>query len=396
MRGDVFMEIRNVVKQAGIDFATGVPCGVLRKFIQVFSSNPRILHIPAFNEREAVGIAAGAYLGGKVPVLYMQNSGLFVSSNEFASIFALMHIPVLSVISHRGCEGEDAPQHMLTGEHTLALLDGLGIFHFHRETTVLNLEMDMKVAAQWAKEKSMPAAILVRRGWDKNIADDAELVEPQPSIEPVSMGTIHGLVRGCANINREDAIDKIVEIATSNPEESRFPAIISTTGLISRSLFERHDNPNVMYNPGGFGQTSAMGCGFAIANSTVRTIIIDGDASALADVGNIVQIGLRKPKRLIHVILDNEAYGSCSEERSMSSCVNLASIAASSGYRNIFNVNTSKGLESALMKCLAAEGPNMIIAKIRLGGRRDFARPLEMELISRRFRDYFSDRPALV
>jgi len=391
---NVVTKISEIIERIGINFATGIPCGVLREFIQAVTLNPRILHIPALNEREAVGLAAGAYLGGKIPLLYMQNSGFFVSSNDYASILALMKIPALSIISHRGCEGEDSTQHLLTGKHTTALLNGLEIFY--NEIINDDLEQAFLVAAQHAKRTSMPTVVLIKRSRIQSLTDsNAKHTTENMSIRPIPMGSVHELMTESVNIDRDTAIDCIVSIASSL-REARLPAIISTTGIISRSLFERYDNSNLMYNPGGFGQTSAIGYGFALAKPRTRTIVIDGDASVLADLGNIVLIGAHTPKRLIHIIIDNEAYGSCSEEQSLSFIVNLPTMAAVSGYRNVFRVDTLERLRSSLIKCLILDGPNMIIAKVKLGGRRDFARPLDMGLISGRFRNYFTSQSALV
>ena len=378
--------LSDIYEKNGINFATGIPCGVLGEFILSFNSDSRILHIPALNEREAVGLAAGAYLGGKMPVLYMQNSGFFVSSNEFASVLALMRIPALAIISHRGCFGEDATQHLLTGRNTKTLLNGFGIFHL--EMTEDNMEEVITEAVRHAKKNMMPVAILVKRGWNGH-----PFVSGQPSggmnVLRNSSGTIRNLMNNSMDLDREAAIDCVMSVCSGfgieNPN-----AIISTTGLISRSCYERYDNPCLIYNPGGFGQTSAIGLGFALAKPDVITAIIDGDASVMADIGNLSLVGANKPKNLIHVVIDNEAYGSCSEEKSLSSVIDLPAIASASGYRNVFVVDSAEYLKSALACSLDGNGPLMVIAKVKLGGRRNFSRPLNMSAISERFRNNFA------
>ena len=79
-------QMHRIFLELGVNFASGVPCGVLRHIIKNFNDEKTILHVPANRESEAVGLAAGAYLGGKTPVVYMQNSGLFAASNDIASL----------------------------------------------------------------------------------------------------------------------------------------------------------------------------------------------------------------------------------------------------------------------------------------------------------------------
>ena len=107
---------------------------------------------------------------------------------------------------------------------------------------------------------------------------------------------------------REEALDAVYEAAA--PDD----ALLSTTGLMSRSLHERHDSPNQYYNTGSFGLVSSVGLGFALSKPDVNTIVVDGDASLLTNFNTLVTIGRYKPENLVHVVIDNNSYGSCSEE----------------------------------------------------------------------------------
>lgn len=152
-----------VLKSYGVDFATGVPCGVIRHFIQNFSQDTDITHISATRESEAIGIATGAYLTGRKPVVYMQNSGLFNSSNDIASLLIPYRIPLLFLVSWRGAPGEDAPQHFVTGRNTMPLLDSLEIPY-----RLLDKEKIDEVLSQlfeYMEGQQLPAVVLVRRGW---------------------------------------------------------------------------------------------------------------------------------------------------------------------------------------------------------------------------------------
>jgi len=150
------------LKRYGIDFATGVPCGVQRLVIYNLSHDPDVYHLSATRESEAIGIAAGAYLAGKKPVVYMQNSGLFDCSNDISSLLIQYRIPVLLSVSWRGCPGEDAPQHFVTGKATMPLLDSIGVPHQVVEKE--NIEEVVSNAFKSMEEKQIPATILIKRG----------------------------------------------------------------------------------------------------------------------------------------------------------------------------------------------------------------------------------------
>lgn len=149
----------------GVDFASGVPCGVLRHVIKNFNDDGRILHIPANRESEAVGLAAGAYLAGKTPVVYMQNSGFFAASNDIASLLIPYRISIFFVVSYRGCEGEDAVQHLTTGKATETLINSLGlsfvVFNGH------DLNVIIRSMFQKMQEDKLPTVLLLKRGWQR-------------------------------------------------------------------------------------------------------------------------------------------------------------------------------------------------------------------------------------
>jgi sulfopyruvate decarboxylase alpha subunit len=158
-------QLHKVFRELGVNFASGVPCGVLRHIIKNFDDDVAVLHVIANRESEAVGIAAGAYLGGKVPVVYMQNSGLFSASNDIASLLVPYKMPIFFVVSYRGCEGEDAVQHLTTGRATEHLLKSFGLPFVVFE--VQNLETLVRLMFEKMREAELPTFLLLKRGWHR-------------------------------------------------------------------------------------------------------------------------------------------------------------------------------------------------------------------------------------
>lgn len=362
-------EFINKLKQEKFNLAVGVPCGVLKEYISGFENDRGIINIKAQNEPEAIGIAAGGYLGGSYPIVYMQNSGFLKSINDIGSLMKPYKIPALLLMSYRGNAADNAPQHKFTGKITEPVLDMMAIPY------VRNIE-NSEGLIKSIKEKGEVGAILIDRE-----RYQTETKKTSSTLDIKEGGVFLDLLSGKGNLSRETAIDFILSKVNANW------ALFSTTGLISRSIYERGDSQNYFYNTGSFGMVSSLGLGFSISRPNIKTVVIDGDASVLTNFGTLVTIGHYAPKNLTHIVLDNESYGSCSGEKSLSYGDNISRTALIHGYKNTIIVDNKKGLISALEKNL--ECPTMIQVKIRPGGRRDFKRPMDLEKITKRFKAHF-------
>lgn len=112
----------DLLDQNGYNFFTGVPCSYFAAVMHLLYSTPRYGYIGAVREDSAIGIAAGAWLGGRQPVIFMQNSGFALALNALTSLNQTYHIPALLVISWRGRDGQDAPEHYIMGRTLESLL----------------------------------------------------------------------------------------------------------------------------------------------------------------------------------------------------------------------------------------------------------------------------------
>jgi sulfopyruvate decarboxylase subunit alpha len=147
------------LKRAGIDFAASVPCVNLQQLLQLVGEDPDIVHIPVTREEEGVGLCAGAWMGGRRPVLLMQNSGLGNSINALASLDFLYEIPLIMIISHRGCEGEPIIGQVPMGKLTPRLLDAMEIPKF--SPSPADAEETVALACNLAFEQRRPVAVLL-------------------------------------------------------------------------------------------------------------------------------------------------------------------------------------------------------------------------------------------
>lgn len=115
------------LKGQGFDFFTTVPCSLLKGAVKILEDEPEDVYISAVREDAACGYATGAWMGGRQPVVLCQNSGFSVSINAILSLMRMNKVPMLFVVSWRGYEGKDAPEHLITGEIMLDQMRLLGV-----------------------------------------------------------------------------------------------------------------------------------------------------------------------------------------------------------------------------------------------------------------------------
>ena len=154
-------QFADLLSTKGFGFYAGVPCSLLSGLIRVLENDSRAPYFPAVREDAAVGLCVGAYLAGKLPVLLMQNSGLGYCLNAFTSLNLIYKIPVLVIMSWRGEDGKDAPEHIIMGEINQKLLQTAGM-----EYSVLtpdNYEEALDRALAKIKE-GLPYTLLVGKG----------------------------------------------------------------------------------------------------------------------------------------------------------------------------------------------------------------------------------------
>ena len=152
----------DTLEQHGYNFFTGVPCSLFAGVTRILDAEPRYGYVSAVREDSAIGIAAGAYLGGRQPVVFMQNSGLGVSMNALVSLNQIYDIPALLVVSWRGQGGRDAPEHLVMG----AVMEDF--FRLLRMPFVPlaapTLDEDVAALTRVMRETGKPVALVVSKG----------------------------------------------------------------------------------------------------------------------------------------------------------------------------------------------------------------------------------------
>ncbi len=159
---DVFVQ---ALQDIGVDFFTGVPDSILGGIIATLME--RRLYVPANREDEAMAMAAGAYMAGKVPAVLMQNSGLGTSLNTIISLNLIYQQPCVMIVSWRGYQGKDAPEHLVMGQTMPQLLDLMKIPH--RTLGEATMAQDLKWVAETFMKQQIPVALVIQKGVVKGL-----------------------------------------------------------------------------------------------------------------------------------------------------------------------------------------------------------------------------------
>ena len=369
------MKVEKLAEIIGSDFYTGVPDSQLKALCNYlmakYGIDPRH-HVIAANEGNCTALAAGYHLAtGKVPVVYMQNSGEGNIINPAASLLndKVYAIPVVFIIGWRGEPGiHDEPQHIYQGEVTVKLLEDMGIDNFiiGKETSDDEVVMAMeKFRTTLAAGKDV--AFVIRKG----------ALTDAPDVE----------YRNDNTMVREEIIRHIVKASGEDP-------IVSTTGKASRELFEiraanGQSHKYDFLTVGSMGHSSSIALGVAVNKPGQRIWCVDGDGAVLMHMGSMAVLGANSPKNLIHVVINNAAHETVGGMPTVAGSIDLVAIAKACGYPNAVCADNFDDLDKELERAKGRNELSFIEVRCSIGAREDLGRPTTTALENKNnFMDY--------
>lgn len=355
------MKVEKLLEIIGSDFYTGVPDSQLKALCDYLMNTYGIdqkHHMIAANEGNCVALAAGYHLAtGKVPVVYMQNSGEGNIINPVASLLndKVYAIPVIFVVGWRGEPGvHDEPQHIYQGEVTVKLLEDMDIqaFIIGKDTAEEEVESVMEEYKK-VLAKGKDVAFVIRKG---ALSYDGKVTYENDN-----------------TMVREEIIQHIVKISGEDP-------IISTTGKASRELFETREANGQSHKfdfltVGSMGHSSSIALGVAINKPETKVWCIDGDGAVLMHMGSMAVIGANAPKNMIHVIINNGAHETVGGMPTVASNIDLVAIAKACGYPSAVCVDNFDDLDKELEIAKQKKELSMIEVKCSIGARDNLGRP---------------------
>ena len=348
----------DLLNKNGINFFAGVPDSLLKDFCAYVADNSKN-HIIAHNEGGAIALAVGYYLAtGKIGLVYMQNSGQGNAINPLTSLAdsEVYNIPMLLLIGWRGEPGKkDEPQHVKQGKITLKLLETLNIpYEILPESNEL-VERSLENASEHFEKNNSPYALVVREGTFENYA-------------------LKNKIKTDYELSREEAIKSIVD------ELNERDIIVSTTGKVSRELFEHREKNEKNHEKdfltvGSMGHSSQIALGIALSKPDRKVYCLDGDGAVIMHMGSLAIIGSQNPRNFKHIILNNGAHESVGGQPTAGFNIDFVKIAEACGYKTALRAETREEIKEKMKLLKSNDNLSLLEIRINKEVRSDLGRP---------------------
>lgn len=356
----------NLLKKNRSNFYTGVPDSVLKELSSSLQKINKKNHIIATNEGAAVSIGIGHYLSTKkIPVIYMQNSGLSNALNPLISIahHKVYSIPLILIIGWRGSPRvKDEPQHNVKGKITEQILKLLNIKY-----TILRSVSDIskfdKQIKSAKKNKSIVACLIEQGTLEKNKNTKKR--------------------NDFYNLSKEIFLKHLLENLKKNTK------IISSTGYNSRELMYlrkkyEYKNSKDFYMVGGMGHTSSVALGYSISTKN-ETICIDGDGSLLMHLGSIKTAGTFAKKNFKYILLNNNAHDSVGGQSTYANDIDFEKLSKSFGFKKFYSIGNQRNLKIIIKKFLSEKNLSFLEVKVANSKIKKLPRPTDLIKIKNLF-----------
>ena len=350
------------LKDSGVEFYSGVPDSLLKDICAYITDNTSSdNHLISANEGNAVALGIGHYLATKkVPLIYLQNSGLGNIVNPLLSLAdtEVYSIPMMLLIGWRGEPGvSDEPQHSKQGRVTTNLLNAMEIpFEILSSKTSSN-EADQIInkMVRRAIKKNTPCALLVKKGTFKSY--NLKLIKSYDR-----------------DLYREEAIEIIINELNEND------IIVSTTGVASRELFEYREKKSQGHERdfltvGGMGHASQIALGISISKKNRTVYCIDGDGALIMHMGALAVNANNAKDNFKHIVINNSAHDSVGGQPTVGDKIDISGLALASGYCWSKKCSRKDEIISLINEMKKIKGPALLEIQVKKGFRTDLGRP---------------------
>jgi len=183
-------------------------------------------------------------------------------------------------------------------------------------------------------------------------------------------------------LSREEAIAAVIAEIEENG------AIVATTGMASRELFELRakkdgNHSRDFLTVGGMGHAGQIALGLALSRPALRVYCLDGDGSAIMHMGGLGIVGEWRAPNLTHIILNNGAHDSVGGQPTVGFGIDFCAIARACKYAQATKARTADQVKTAVGEARKSLGPHLIEIQIRRGSRKDLGRPTTSPLVNK-------------
>ena len=345
------------IRSQGIEFSAGVPDSLLKDFCSVMTDEGS--DIIAANEGGAIALAMGHHLAtGKIPLVYMQNSGFGNCVNPLTSLADsdVYSIPMLLMVGWRGEPGvKDEPQHVKQGRISEELLQTMEIPYAILSDVEEEADHQLKKAVEVMRDTNAPYALLVRKGTFEKYKLQTKVENPY-------------------TINREEVIEWMLKAMEEDG------VIVSTTGKSSREVFEIRARNEMGHGKdfltvGGMGHASQIALGIALGKKERPVYCLDGDGAMIMHMGAGAIVGNQQVSNYKHILVNNGCHESVGGQATVGFDIDFQKIAEASGYAQTWLVDSMEDLPAVWEQFKKAEGPVMLEVRTTEASRADLGRP---------------------
>ena len=349
-----------ILHEQEIDFFAGVPDSTLNNFCAYVTEHiSKSNHIICANEGAAIGVAIGYHLATKrIALVYMQNSGLWNAINPLLALVdrEVYSIPIFMLIGWRGEPGhKDEPEHIKQGRIMTAMLEVMGIPY---EIITGNKEVAssaIQKAIRYMRINNAPFALIVRQG------------------------TFSSYKRKCVgespfSLTREDAIKLVIDSLSGDD------IVVSTTGMISRELFEYREKTGQGHGRdflaiGGMGHASQIALGISTKKSNRRVVCLDGDGAIIMHMGSLAINGIQKRDNFIHIVINNGVHGSTGGQPTVGLDIDFIKVAKAVGFKTVLRSETREEINQSMSVVRESRGASFLEIRVNTRYRNDLGRP---------------------
>lgn len=348
----------NFLQEQGVDFYTGVPDSLFKdllKYIQDHTSSDQ--HIITANEGLALALASGYHFRtGKIPLVYLQNSGFGNIINPLTSLAdkEMYAVPMLLMIGWRGKPGvKDEPQHSKMGRIMMQLLEVLEIPCYILDADEAGSLKKISEAIAIANKEQKPVALIV----PGNIFEKYEGVQEMSRYELI----------------REEVIKALIGKLSGDE------LVVCTTGKAGREFYEQNEAAQkkikkYLLSVGAMGHANHIALGLKM-QSDEKVIVLDGDGALLMQMGALPTIAHHVKNNFIHIVINNGSHESVGGQPTEGFFADCCGIAQASGYPNVKSITDEKELNEWLQNGLDFSGLQFTEIRTNKQSRGDLGRP---------------------
>lgn len=363
------------LRRAGVDVVLTNPCARIKEVLKLLEQESAFDVIQLPREDLGIGIAGGAFLAGKKPILLIQSTGLGNLLNSLASLTLTYQFPLPIFCSWRGVIDEPIEAQKRFGGAIIGIFKAVNVsVHLIKNQDEISI-IEEKLKGSY-KEKSVHLFLLSPRLWTEGLIVK-HTIKPRKS-------TISGEIKfdkssSSPFLTRYQTIQEITK------QISNDVALISNIGFPSKELYNIKDRPGNFYMTGSFGQVSAIGLGISRYTSK-QVIVLDGDGSILMNLSILPMVAYYGTKNLTIICLDNGTYGSTGDQPTLTwAGVNLEVVANSFGMTKTCTVYSEKEIKKALRE---RNKYQFILIKIKPGNAKVGSIQIANQEIGRRFSNW--------